>query len=84
MLEAGFRDVRIKTTGGNPIEILYALGARKDAPKTVDQYFDRVSTGYQLNESLMRSRPRRALKDLINSFLNVTRLGDTLKIFATR
>lgn len=84
MLEAGFRDVRVKTTGGNPIEILYALGARKDAPKTVDQYFDRVSTGYQLNESLMRSRPRRALKDLINSFLNVTRLGDTLKIFATR
>jgi SAM-dependent methyltransferase len=81
---AGFRELRVLTTGGNPIEILHAMGGKKDAPKTVDQYFDRVLTGYQLNESLMKSRPRRALKAVINSALNLTRLGDSLKVFAVR
>jgi hypothetical protein len=37
-----------------------------------------------LNESLMKSRPRRALKNIINGVLNLTRLGDSLKVFATR
>jgi hypothetical protein len=50
----------------------------------VDQHFDRVTTAYQLNESLMKSRPRRVLKDLVNGVLNITRLGDTLKIYAIR
>jgi ubiquinone/menaquinone biosynthesis C-methylase UbiE len=84
LLDVGFRDIRIKTTGGNPMEIVHAMGGKKDAPKTVDQYFDRVLTSYQLNESLMKSRPRRALKDIVNSVLNISRLGDSLKVFATR
>lgn len=82
--DAGFRDIRVRTTGGNPIEIYHAMGRKKDAPKTADQHFDRVLTGYQLNESLMKSRPRRIIKDLVNGMLNATRLGDTLKIYATR
>src|SRR5215208_4013361 len=84
MREAGFREIRVRTTGGNPIEIFHAMGRRKDAPKARDQHFDRVLTGYQLNESLMSSRPRRALKDILNGVLNVSRLGDSLKVFATR
>ena len=82
--DVGFREIRVRTTGGNPIEIFHAMGHRKDAPKTADQHFDRVMTAYQLNESLMKSRPRRAIKDLINGALNITRLGDTLKIYAVR
>ncbi len=82
--DVGFRQIRVRTTGGNPIEIFHAMGHQKDAPKTVDQHFDRVTTAYQLNESLMKSRPRRMVKDLVNSALNVTRLGDTLKIYAIR
>ena len=66
------------------MEILHAMGGKKDAPKTEDQYFDRVATGYQLNESLLKSRPRRALKNIINGVLNLSRLGDSLKVFATR
>lgn len=84
LVDVGFRDIRVQTTGGNPMEILHAMGGKKDAPKTEDQYFDRVTTGYQLNESLMKSRPRRALKNIINGVLNLSRLGDSLKIFATR
>lgn len=81
---AGFRELRVRTTGGNPLEIVHAMGGKKDAPKTADQHFDRVLTGYQLNESLMKSRPRRAIKAVINSALNLTRLGDSLKVFAVR
>jgi len=32
----------------------------------------------------MSSRPRRAIKDILNGVLNVSRLGDSLKVFATR
>lgn len=81
---AGFRNIRVDTTGGNPVEIWHALGKPKSAPKTVDQHFDRVLTSYQLNESLMKSRARRALKSTVNSFLNLSRLGDSLKVFAVR
>lgn len=82
--EVGFREIRVRTTGGNPIEIFHAMGRQKDAPRTVDQHFDRVLTGYQLNESLMKSRPRRAIKNIINGILNASRLGDSLKIYATK
>ena len=82
--EVGFRQIRFQTTGCNPIEILHAMGAKKDAPKALDQRFDRVLTGYQLNESLMKNRSRRAVKDVVNGMLNVSRLGDSLKVFATR
>ena len=82
--DAGFRQVRFQTTGTNPIEILHAMGVKKNAPRALDQRFDRVSTGYQLNESLMKSRPRRVVKDVVNSMLNVSRLGDSLKVFAVR
>lgn len=82
--EAGFRDIRVDTTGGNPVEIWHALGHTKSAPKTVDQHFDRVLTSFQLNESLMKSRSRRALKSTVNSFLNLSRLGDSMKVFAVR
>jgi SAM-dependent methyltransferase len=84
LLEAGFRDVHVDTTGGNPVEIWHALGRTKSAPKTVDQHFDRVLTSYQLNESLMKSRSRRALKSTVNSLLNLSRLGDSMKVFAVR
>ena len=82
--DAGFRKLRVDTTGGNPIEIFHAMGAVKTAPKTVDQHFDRVTTSYRLNESMMKSRSRRVLKNAVNSFLNLSRLGDSLKVFAVK
>jgi SAM-dependent methyltransferase len=82
--QAGFHDIHVDTTGGNPVEIWHALGRTKSAPRTVDEHFDRVSTSYQLNESLMKSRSRRALKSTVNSLLNLSRLGDSMKVFAVR
>lgn len=84
MRDVGFREIRVTSTGGNPIEIFHAMGGKKAAPRTTDQHFDRVLTAYRLNESLMKSRSRRALKNTVNSFLNLSRLGDTLKVFAVR
>jgi hypothetical protein len=60
------------------------MGGAKSAPKTVDQHFDRVTTSYRLNESMMQSRSRRVLKNTVNSFLNLSRLGDSLKVFAVK
>jgi hypothetical protein len=79
----------VDTTGGNPIEIWRSLGGTavggaKEASQTVDQHFDRVLSSYELNESLMKSRSRRALKSTVNSFLNLSRLGDSMKVFARR
>ena len=83
MVDVGFRDIRLQTTGSNPIEIWNAA-RRKKAPVTTEQHYDRVLTGYQLNETLMKSRSRRALKNVLNGVLNISRLGDSLKVFATR
>lgn len=83
MLDVGFREIRLQTTGSNPIEIWNAA-RKKKAPVTTEQHYDRVLTGYQLNESLMKSRSRRALKNILNGVLNASRLGDSLKVFATR
>lgn len=82
MLDVGFRKIRLQTTGTNPIEIWNAARGKK--PVTVEQHYDRVLKGYQLNESLMKSRSRRALKNVLNGVLNASRLGDSLKVFATR
>ena len=81
--EVGFRETRVQTTGSNPIEIWNAA-RRKKVPVTTEQHYARVLTGYQLNETLMKSKSRRALKSFLNNALNISRLGDSLKVFATR
>lgn len=83
MFEVGFREIRLQTTGSDPIEIWNAVRGKK-APVTIEQHYDRVLTSYQLNRSLMKSRSRRALKSVLNGLLNASRLGDSLKVFATR
>ena len=82
--DSGFREVRVNTTGGNPIEIYSAINPNRSVPKARDQHFDRVATEYQLNESLMKSPLRRALKHTVNGVLNFSRLGDSMKVFAVR
>jgi len=82
LLRAGFREIRFNTEGGNPLEIWYGL--KKSNRRSEHQQFDRVAAGYQLNETLTKSRYRKALKNTVNSFLNVSQLGDSLKVFSVR
>lgn len=85
LFNAGFRYVKIGTEGVNPFE-LFALLHRKNGSKTRDfkSGNDRVSTGYRLNEALVKTAPRRAVKNAINKLLRLSHLGDSLKIWAER
>jgi SAM-dependent methyltransferase len=46
--------------------------------------FDRVATGYRLNEALLRNPATRALRSALNAALGATRLGDSIKISAEK
>jgi SAM-dependent methyltransferase len=81
--EAGFRRVRVAAHGLNPLELLQALSKGASSGQGVPASV-RVQSGYRLNAFMSRSRPRQALRQLINGMLNISRLGDSLKIWAVR
>jgi len=88
--EAGFRKVDIDTEGTNPFELVKFRGrGRKndllsaEASRPISGC-DRVNAGYQLNETLMKSGPRRTVKNILNGLLRLSHLGDSLKIKAER
>ncbi|MDQ3281902.1 MAG: methyltransferase domain-containing protein, partial [Acidobacteriota bacterium] len=74
---AGFRDVRLAAHGVNPYEIVHTLRSRGTTS------CDRVETGYALNAFMSERPARRVLKGAINAALSTTRLGDSLKVYAT-
>ena len=86
LAEAGFSRVSVATHGTNPYEILSGLRARGRAGGAGAAMGggDRVETSYRLNEFLSESPSRRALKGALNSLLNATRLGDSLKVRAEK
>ena len=75
---AGFSVIKVKTFGINPMEIAdYVL------PKTnKEESFDRVQTGYQLNEGFSKSPMRKRVQSILNHLLNLMQIGDSLKIYA--
>jgi 2-polyprenyl-3-methyl-5-hydroxy-6-metoxy-1,4-benzoquinol methylase len=78
----GFGDVKILAEGVNPYELVErarALWGRRSDPG-----FDRVSTGYQLNEKMVSNRLGSSVKRIANQVLSAARLGDYLKIYARR
>lgn len=78
MLEdIGFTNIKIKKHGANPTEILNYLLKKNPS-------FDRVTTFYKINCALEKNRPRKTIKKCVNSLLNFTNLGDSLKIYATK
>ncbi len=90
LAEAGFRKVSIATEGTNPFELVKWRGGKRRTALVPGGGLppatgcDRVNAGYRLNESLMKSGPRRTVKNLLNGLLRLTHLGDTLKIWAER
>jgi SAM-dependent methyltransferase len=75
---SGLRTVSLATTGINPYELATKLRRSADAPRESE----RVSTSYQLNESLSENRAGVALKRVVNRALTTARMGDTLKVLA--
>lgn len=85
LLSAGFRRVQIRTESVNPFELVQKWRGHK-TNNGGDSYngSDRLRTGYRLNETLVKSAPRRAVKGLMNGLLRLSLLGDSLKIRAER
>ena len=86
--EAGFKNCRFETTGVNPTELVQFLrGRQNNNENTADagngQRFDRIQTGYRLNQWLVSGKHTKKIKDIMNSGLKITRLGDNLKVWAT-
>ena len=75
---SGFAGVHIAAHGVNPIEIVRRFRSGTDVAPN-----DRVSTAYGLNEQLSASPSRRIVKRSLNAVLSATRLGDSLKLYAT-
>lgn len=77
LTNAGFQDLRILTEGLNPYEML----ARLRPPK---ETISRNASAMALNQTMIASPARRALKTGINQVLSALRLGDSLKVYAIR
>lgn len=83
MLEQnGFRCLGVATEGVNPYELIQGL--RVNRTENPDVLNERVLPGYQLNEALLASKRRRLLRSGLNSILNLSRSGDSLKIWAQK
>ena len=87
--KAGFKRVQILTQGTNPFEIIHRLRGKdnsrnQELDQGAEESFNRVDTSYQLNQALSSSLPRQTVKNLLNEVLNLTRLGDSLKIWAIK
>ncbi|MGB7067964.1 MAG: class I SAM-dependent methyltransferase [Pyrinomonadaceae bacterium] len=78
--KAGFSKTMFKTYGLNPAEIVNHFGRRSCNGKV----FDRVGTGYALNETMTKGPFRKRIKGILNLGLDITGLGDSLKIFAQK
>ncbi len=88
---AGFSQVRVATSGVNPFEIVHWFrgayevdGGSQKNRSMPGNVFDRVGSGYKLNEALTGSWPGRLLKRVSNSLLGISHLGDSLKIRAEK
>ena len=79
LAQAGTRPRRVRTHALNPHELLDALRRRGEATG-----FQRVESGYALNESLQASRSGAFLKASVNAALDLLRLGDAIKAEAVR
>lgn len=79
-----FRSVRVVTEGLNPYELLQVLRNPRLETTNESAGSHRVESGYSLNEALMASPSRRFLKSAVNNLLNLSRLGDSLKIWAEK
>lgn len=74
---AGLKLFQVRAEGFNPAEVM-ARKAHRQAGTS------RVEAGYALNESLVRSSWGRTTKSIANRLLTLSRLGDSLKFYASR
>lgn len=78
---AGFHRIEVSAHGVNPCEMMHAFQQRLGMSSHKERC-DSVGSSYQVNQFMTGSLSRRRLKNLLNRLLDVSRLGDSLKIRA--
>jgi SAM-dependent methyltransferase len=81
--DAGFQSISLTTHGFNPYEVLQTHFGSGHGTGT-GPGVKAGTTSRELNERWMRTPSRRAGKQVLNAMLNLTRLGDRLKVHAIR
>jgi SAM-dependent methyltransferase len=95
---AGFKRVQVKSRGCNPFEIWHGMKGREKqtsgsngsqanvspSGNADDVMFDRVSSSYHLNETMLRNPLTRGIKAAANAALGLMGLGDTIRIQAEK
>jgi SAM-dependent methyltransferase len=86
LAQAGFAPARWNVEGGNPLELLHHLRARKsgEARSEGAPPFSRVTSGSALSSRLDSTRAGRLVRGGLNVVLRRTRLGDSLRVTAIR
>jgi SAM-dependent methyltransferase len=86
--KVGFKQMHVEVRGVNPFEIFHTLRNRltreKHRKKKELTAGERVEIGYQLNAALTSSPLRKTVKKSLNSVLNLTKLGDSIKVWAVK
>lgn len=84
MAEHGFRNIKILTEGVNPAEIKNNFRFSKKEKINDNENFKPVETAYEINARFSGSKSGRIIKSTVNKVLNLTKLGDSLKIWAEK
>lgn len=86
--EAGFEQAEVLTQGVNPFEIIHELRSKssflQNQKTSNNKKFSRVETSYELNRLLSSSPSRKLIKNILNTALNIAKLGDSLKVRAIK
>ncbi len=89
LTRAGLRPVRLRTEALNPYELLTGIRERLSFSRTSPAETDGVAVepehqSVALNETLMSTTRGRVLKSVVNRILDLTHMGDSLKVVAER
>jgi 2-polyprenyl-3-methyl-5-hydroxy-6-metoxy-1,4-benzoquinol methylase len=79
----GFKKIRVKTQGVNPYELLREVRRRLGSDSGTSGYLPQHSS-ISLNERLHTTRTGRVGKSVANAVLQLSKLGDSLKVHAER
>jgi ubiquinone/menaquinone biosynthesis C-methylase UbiE len=82
--QAGFREVTVKTEGANPYEILKTRRSTNGVSEHTSQGNEKADINNRLNTTFADTAMRRAVKSAVNQILRLSRLGDSLKVFAVK
>ncbi len=81
---AGFEPTRFRIESLNPSEIIHELEMRLRGHVRAPGDFDRTQSGYEILQAVYRRRSLTVAKRALDEVLAVTRLGDSLRVWATK